>query len=202
MKFFVLSDIHGSYEDLKRCKEIIDSEDGDGVIICGDYLNHGPRNAIPAGYNPGACAGLLNSFKDKIISVRGNCDSEVDQMLLEFPVLESHTRLYVFGNGTGEQSPNKRTCMVFIHHGHLFDRENLLKNNPTGTVFIQGHTHVPLLEVQEGSLFFNPGSISIPKTEAGKTFGVIETVQSGVRIQLRNLENKILKELVFHPANR
>ena len=118
MKFFVLSDIHGSYEDLKRCKEIIDSEDGNGVIICGDYLNHGPRNAIPAGYNPGACVGLLNSFKDKIISVRGNCDSEVDQMLLEFPVLESHTRLYVFGNGTGAQSPNKRTCMVFIHHGH------------------------------------------------------------------------------------
>lgn len=195
MKFLVLSDIHGSYRDLEK---ILNSrESNDRIIICGDYLNHGPRNSIPEGYDPKACAEILNSHKEKIISVRGNCDSEVDQMLLDFPVLESSARIFIPGGENGGTAPLFSVTEIFIHHGHLFSKEDLIKRNSPGTVFIQGHTHVPVLEEESGFLFFNPGSISIPKTPDGKTFGTIEVKKDKLVFRLKTPDGKILKELEF-----
>lgn len=197
MKFLVLSDIHGSFLDLERTLKSPESISCDRLIICGDYLNHGPRNSIPEGYDPKACAGILNSFKKKIISVRGNCDSEVDQMLLDFPVLESSARIFIPHEKTSETESRSCVTGIFIHHGHLFSKEELIKGNTPGMVFIQGHTHIPVLEKEKGFLFFNPGSISIPKTTAGKTFGTIDVKKDNLVFRLKNLDGRILEELEF-----
>lgn len=197
MNFLVLSDIHGSFQDLERALGAGESLSWDRLIICGDYLNHGPRNSIPEGYDPKACAGFLNSFKEKIISVRGNCDSEVDQMLLDFPVLESSARIFIPRERTSGTEALTPVTEIFVHHGHLFSKEDLIKRNSPGTVFIQGHTHVPVLEEEKGFLFFNPGSISIPKTTAGKTFGTIEVKKDNLVFRLKNLDGRVLKELEF-----
>ena len=140
MKFLVLSDIHGSFLDLERTLKSPESISCDRLIICGDYLNHGPRNSIPEGYDPKACAGILNSFKEKIISVRGNCDSEVDQMLLDFPVLESSARIFIPHEKTSETESRSCVTGIFIHHGHLFSKEDLIKRNSPGDGFYPG-TH-------------------------------------------------------------
>lgn len=197
MKFLILSDIHGSFQDLERTLKAAESFSWDRLIICGDYLNHGPRNSIPEGYDPKACAEILNSFKEKIISVRGNCDSEVDQMLLDFPVLESSARIFIPRERTsGTEAPSPVT-EIFIHHGHLFSKEDLINRSVPGTVFIQGHTHIPVLKEEKGFLFFNPGSISIPKTPEGKTFGTMEVKDGKLLFRLKTPDGKILKELEF-----
>ena len=95
MKFMFISDIHGSLLDLQQAIKVFESEKADKLIILGDYLNHGPRNPLPEGYDTKQSASLLNEYKKKIIGIRGNCDSEVDQMMLEFPVLESSCRIFM-----------------------------------------------------------------------------------------------------------
>ncbi len=183
MKYLVFSDIHGSSLSLKTVLETFDGR-YDFIIICGDYLNHGPRNPLPEGWNPKETAALLNSVKGKIICVRGNCDSEVDEMILEFPCLSSYANIMDSG---------KR---IFIHHGHLYDRkkiENWLSKN---TVVISGHTHQCVLEKSDDLVFFNPGSISLPKDENGKTCGLIEiSSDMHTSISLYSIEGKLIRTL-------
>ena len=107
MKCMIVSDIHGSYEDFKRIVEIFEEEHMEQFILLGDLLYHGPRNPLPEGYNPKETAVLLNHYKDKIIAVRGNCDAEVDQMVLDFPMRADYTQLYIDGH------------RFFVTHGHL-----------------------------------------------------------------------------------
>ena len=199
MKYLVISDIHGGAESLEKVLSSFGRQ-VDFIILCGDYLNHGPRNPLPEGWNPKKTAELLNANKQKIICVRGNCDSEVDEMVLEFPCLASYTTVLDSGR------------RIFVHHGHLYDRAKLENWLPPGTLILSGHTHVAVLEKSGGSIpgapgdgqeekgfcYFNPGSISLPKGEEGRTFGLVEINSEGeVKINLCSIDGKVLKELDF-----
>ena len=151
MKLLIASDLHGSAHYCKQLLARIDAEQPEKVLLLGDLLYHGPRNDLPRGYAPKEVIPLLNGLKDKIIAVRGNCDAEVDQMVLEFPMMADYTTL-VLENG--------RT--LFATHGHLFDPDHL-PPLPAGSAFAFGHIHVKHAERKGDTLILNPGSVSIPK---------------------------------------
>ena len=113
MKWMIISDIHGSLDDLKKVIDIFGEEKMDRMILLGDLLYHGPRNPLPKGYQPKEVAILLNQYKDKIIAVRGNCDAEVDQMVLDFPMRADYSELYIDGHH------------FFMTHGHLYDEDHM-----------------------------------------------------------------------------
>ena len=161
MKLFFISDIHGSLYYLKKAFENYEKEASDYIIILGDELYHGARNELPKGYNPKEVAKFLNGYKEKIIAVRGNCDSEVDEMVLEYPMMTTYSNILYNG---------KR---LFLTHGHLYNRENLPKLSK-GDVLIYGHTHVPVAEKQDDIFIINPGSISMPKEDNPNSYGVLE----------------------------
>lgn len=152
MKLMIASDIHGSFYYTKKIAEIFSSEQADRLVLLGDLLYHGPRNPLPKDYAPSQVFELLNTMKDKILAVRGNCDSEVDQMVLSFPILADYTALFVDG------------INIFATHGHLFSEDNLppLQKND---VLIHGHTHVRVLEKRKDYTVINPGSVSLPKDD-------------------------------------
>lgn len=147
MKFLVASDIHGSAYYAEKCVEAFKREGADKLILLGDILYHGPRNPLPRDYAPQRVAELLNSVARKIICVRGNCDSEVDQMVLEFPVLIDSAVLVI-----GEKT-------VLVQHGDKLD--DYLTDGFDAVLF--GHVHVPVCERRGGSLWLNPGSAALPK---------------------------------------
>lgn len=171
----VISDIHGSYDDLRTAIDSFAPRKPDLLLLCGDFLNHGPRNPLPQGYDTQATAALLNAYKARIVCVRGNCDSEVDQMLLEFPCLNAYSTL-LFPGSDGARLNGR----VFVHHGHLFDRAQLAAWLPRGTLVVSGHTHVPVLEEADGLWYLNPGSVAIPKCAEGKTCALIEADENGI----------------------
>ena len=168
MKIFVISDIHGSLSAFNKAMDAFHREGAELLVICGDYLNHGPRNDIPDGYDTKGLAAALNSVKHLIVGVRGNCDSEVDQMMLEFTVLAPYTNIVVPGAtgtkgsagnaaGNGGSFDADATCggaekcygafrRIFVHHGHLMTAQEAARLNPPGTIIVSGHTHVPVLE--------------------------------------------------------
>ena len=151
MKYMIASDIHGSALYARKMAEAFRREEADRLILLGDLLYHGPRNDLPEGYAPKEVIALLNGLKDRIFCVRGNCEAEVDQMVLEFPVMAEYTTL-VLENG--------RT--LFATHGHHFDPDHL-PPIPAGSAFAFGRVHVKHLEWKDGILILNPGSVSIPK---------------------------------------
>ena len=138
-----------------------EKESADKLILLGDLLYHGPRNDLPKKYDPKAVAALLNELQEEILCVRGNCDCEVDQMLLEFPILSDYTVLFADG----------RT--MFVTHGHKFSADALppLKD---GDIFIQGHTHIPCAVQSSGLSLLNPGSVSLPKENYKRSYMVYE----------------------------
>lgn len=147
MKLFIASDIHGSAKWCKKMLESFENEGADKLVLLGDILYHGPRNPLPDEYSPKTVFEMLNRIADKIICVRGNCDSEVDQMVLDFNVSSDYA-VVCDGN-----------TKITFSHGHR-DVPPLGKND----VYITGHTHVPLNVVEtEGYLHLNPGSVSLPK---------------------------------------
>lgn len=150
MKYMIVSDIHGSAVYCEMMLDAYRRERADRLIILGDILYHGPRNDLPEGYAPKEVIAMLNPIKDELLCVRGNCDAEVDQMVLEFPIMAEYALLAL----------GKRT--VFITHGHVFNEQNLppLKN---GDILLHGHTHVPKRVEHETYIYMNPGSVSIPK---------------------------------------
>lgn len=161
MKYMFASDIHGS---AFYCREMIrayEREGADRLILLGDLLYHGPRNDLPREYAPKEVIVLLNEMKNEILAVRGNCEAEVDQMVLDFPVMADYALLYLEG----------RT--FFATHGHLYDEDHLppLKE---GDIFIQGHTHVFKAEKRDGHILLNPGSVAIPKEGRPSTYGILE----------------------------
>lgn len=178
MKLFFISDIHGSFYFLEKAMEQYKKENGDYIVILGDELYHGARNPLPEGYDPKEVAKLLNSYGDKIIAVRGNCDSEVDEMVLEFPMMATYSVIFHGG---------KR---LFLTHGHLYDGGNSLKLNK-GDVLIYGHTHIPVAEVRDGIGYINPGSISMPKENNPNSYGVLE----GDIFRIKDLDGKVFKEI-------
>lgn len=150
MKYIIASDIHGSAYYCGKLMELIENEQPDRIILLGDILYHGPRNPLPKDYNPAKVADMINPYAGKIVSVRGNCDAEVDQLVLSFPCLADYALV-----DTGD-------AVLFCTHGHLSD-PNHLPPLAEGTVYLSGHTHVKIDELHGGIRCINPGSVSIPK---------------------------------------
>lgn len=161
MKWLIASDIHGSAFYCKKLIETFHFEKADKIILLGDILYHGPRNDLPKDYNPKEVISLLNNLKEKIISVRGNCDTEVDQMVLDFPILADYLIL------------ETESKTIYASHGHIYSEENPLKL-AKGSIFLCGHTHIPTCNVHEDFVYINPGSISIPKENSLHSYIILE----------------------------
>jgi putative phosphoesterase len=154
MKIIIASDIHGSAH---YCRKLLDAYRAEGaqmLLLLGDVLYHGPRNDLPEEYAPKTVIPMLNAMKDEIICVRGNCDTEVDQMVLEFPIMSQNAVIFADG------------VKIYATHGHKFNKDNL-PPLCEGNVLVYGHTHVALDTVVEGVRCLNPGSVSIPKENTG-----------------------------------
>ena len=157
-----MSDIHGVPSALDAAFSVADTLGFDRLVLLGDLLYHGPRNGVPNFYDPVKVAGMLNARKDSIVAVRGNCDAEVDQMMLAFPIMKDYDIL------------DAGTEKFFLTHGHLFN-EYRLPPLGMGTVLAHGHTHVPELKTLAcGLTIFNPGSVSLPKGGSSRSFGYFD----------------------------
>ena len=183
MKLMFASDIHGSAYYCRRMLELYQKSNASRLILLGDILYHGPRNDLPKDYAPKEVIAMLNPLKDQILAVRGNCDTEVDQMVLEFPILAEYAFLLVEGQA------------IYATHGHIF-HENHLPPVQDGDVLIHGHTH--LLEAKEIRTedgrrikILNPGSVSIPKGGNPATYGILE---DGV-FSILDLENREIRRM-------
>lgn len=161
MKIMIASDIHGSDIYCSQMISAFERENAEKLLLLGDILYHGPRNALPDSYEPKGVIDRLNSVKDKILCVRGNCDAEVDQMVLEFPISADYCILYAEG----------RT--IFATHGHLYN-EAKLPPIQSFDVLLHGHTHVPNCTKHENYLYINPGSVSIPKGGSSHSYMTLD----------------------------
>ena len=150
MKFLIASDIHGSAYYLEMLLAAFEREGADRLVLLGDILYHGPRNDLPEGYAPKRCIALLSPLSDRILAVRGNCDTEVDQMVLPFPILADYAVIPAKGR------------LVYLSHGHKYGEDNP-PPFAKGDILLGGHTHVAKLAEHEGYTYLNPGSVSIPK---------------------------------------
>ena len=178
MKWMIASDLHGSAYYCRKMLEAFEREGADRLFLLGDLLYHGPRNNLPREYAPKEVIPLLNGKKEKLLCVRGNCDAEVDQMVLEFPVLADYAVLPV-----GQR-------LIYATHGHIYHVKNLPPLAP-GDVLLHGHTHVPAwTEFGQGNLYLNPGSVSIPKENSPHSYMTLE----GNTMQWKELESSA----VFH----
>lgn len=160
-KIMIASDIHGSAYYCRKLIERFKAEKPDKLVLLGDILYHGPRNDLPKEYAPKEVIAMLNPLKDEIMCVRGNCDTEVDQMVLDFNILCEQACMYV----------NDKT--LAFAHGHKLNE----KNKPPlkqGDYLICGHTHIPKLEKQDGYIYINPGSVSIPKENSRHSYIILE----------------------------
>ncbi|CAH0534001.1 Phosphodiesterase YfcE [Vibrio stylophorae] len=165
MKLFFASDLHGCLASTQTMLNAFEQSGAEHLILLGDLLNHGPRNAVPAHYAPAQVAELLNTYADRIIALRGNCDSEVDQMLLHFPMMGDHHWVLL---------PEGRR--LFLTHGHLYHAD---KRPPmrAGDALVHGHTHIPVAQYQGEQFIFNPGSTTIPKGGYAPSYGLYQDGQ-------------------------
>ena len=181
MRYLILSDIHGSEACLKPMLTLFEEKKFDFLILLGDILYHGPRNPLPEGHNPQGVVKLLNAYNDRIIACRGNCDAEVDQMLLEFPCLGDYS--LIVDEGT----------KLFATHGHLYTPNHFAKTAGK-QIFLYGHTHLWELRQEEDVFICNPGSISLPKENRPATYG---TYESGT-LSIYDLNHNLLSSLSIH----
>lgn len=161
MKLMIASDIHGSAKWCAALLEAFRAERPARLALLGDVLYHGPRNDLPEGYDPKRVAALLNGISEEILCVRGNCEAEVDQMVLSFPVLADYAALFVDGH------------VLYLTHGHAHNADNPPPLKAGDALFF-GHTHVPGLSRRDGFTAVNPGSVSIPKRESPHSCCVLE----------------------------
>lgn len=196
MRYLVLSDIHGGATEAKQALGFFERYNCDLIVLLGDLLNHGPRNIVPQSYNPPRVAELLNQYRSKIISIRGNCDSEVDGMMFKFPCNAPYGYVHV--------PTQDKLQKIFLTHGHLHLIEN---SDPTkalecmdklglsaGDIVLSGHTHVSgIFKLSNGLININPGSTTIPKGGTAAGFGLILED----RIELRSLEDQLLATHYF-----
>ena len=162
MKLMIASDLHGSSYWCARMLEFFEKEQPDRLIFLGDILYHGPRNDLPEAYAPKQVIAQLSPLKEKILCVRGNCDSEVDQMVLPFPVLADYGFLELSGRA------------VYLTHGHVINKAHPLPF-AKGDILLHGHTHVPACEDCGDFTYLNPGSVSIPKENSPHSYMIFET---------------------------
>ena len=170
MKLMIASDIHGSAFYCEQMIEAYKREGADKLLLLGDILYHGPRNDLPEGYAPKAVIAMLNPMKKELLCVRGNCDTEVDQMVLEFPILAD----YCYLNLSGDPEEKNSDVTIFATHGHVYNPHKLpmLKD---GDILLNGHTHIPAWEpFGRENLYLNPGSVSIPKNDTAHGYMTLE----------------------------
>lgn len=177
MKFMIASDIHGSACCCREMLAAFDREQAQQLVLLGDLLYHGPRNELPGEYNPKAVISMLNERKDQLLCVRGNCEAEVDQMVLMFPVMAEYAFLVLDG------------YRIFATHGHIHNKEQLppLKY---GDILLHGHTHVPAIENNKNYWYLNPGSVSIPKENSANSY---MTFEKGL-VMIKSLDGSIIQK--------
>lgn len=175
MKVLVISDIHGSSYYAEKIKEIVEKENPEKIVLLGDLYYHGPRNDLSQEYAPMEVAKILNSLKDKLMVVRGNCDAEVDEMISEFKFEE-----HILTNINGKN--------IYFTHGHKYNIENIPYED--FDILIYGHIHQGFIQEKEGYLFANPGSISLPKGGTEHSYLILEENQ----ITLKDVDGRILQE--------
>lgn len=180
MKYMFASDIHGSAHDCRKLLEAYRQSGADRLILLGDLLYHGPRNDLPKGYAPKEVIAMLNSIKDEIYAVRGNCEAEVDQMVLEFPVMADYAVLVLNG------------LTFYATHGHVYNQENLPPMK-AGDILIHGHTHLPEAGRRGDGFLLNPGSTSIPKGGNPATYAVLD----GAMFRIYDFEGNVVKEILL-----
>ena len=178
MKYMFASDIHGSAYYCRKMLEAFDKEEAERLVILGDILYHGPRNDLPLEYAPKTVISLLNERKNTIYAIRGNCEAEVDQMVLDFPVMADYCILVLDGK------------TFYGTHGHVYN-EQKLPPLMEGDILIHGHTHVLKAEKREHYYLLNPGSVSIPKEGNPPTYGIYE---NGV-FSVKDFEGNIVKKI-------
>ena len=164
MKWMIASDIHGSAAYCEKLLAAFGREQADRLLLLGDLLYHGPRNDLPQGYAPKEVIAQLSGVKDKVFCVRGNCEAEVDQMVLPFPVLADYCLLEQKGR------------VIFATHGHHYNLENPPLLQP-GDVLLHGHSHIPAKDNSLGFWYLNPGSVSIPKENSPHSYMTLEDGQ-------------------------
>ena len=181
MKLLIASDIHGDIESAKILIEAFEREGCDKILLLGDVLYHGPRNDLPGKYAPKEVIALLNEYKDKILAVRGNCDTEVDQMVLEFPILGDYALLSLDG------------LSIYATHGHNYNT----KTPPPlgeGDILLHGHTHVIRAEkFGNNNTYINPGSITLPKENCPRSYAIYEAR----KFTFYNVLGKVVKTVEF-----
>lgn len=178
MKYIIASDVHGSAYWCKKLIDAFEKEKAAKLILLGDVLYHGPRNDLPLEYDPKAVIEMLNNLKGKVLCVRGNCDSEVDAMVLNFPILADYAII-----------PCERAT-IFLTHGHIYN-ENNLPPLCDGDVLVHGHTHIPVCKKKENFFVINPGSVSIPKENSHHGY---MTFESG-KFTLKDFDGNEIKTL-------
>ena len=164
MKWMIASDIHGSAAYCEKLLAAFGREQADRLLLLGDLLYHGPRNDLPQGDAPKEVIAQLSGVKDKVFCVRGNCEAEVDQMVLPFPVLADYCLL------------EQKVRVIFATHGHHYNLENPPLLQP-GDVLLHGHTHIPAKDNSLGFWYLNPGSVSIPKENSPHSYMTLEDGQ-------------------------
>ena len=181
MKLLIASDIHGDIESTKALIDVFENEKCDKILLLGDVLYHGPRNDLPGRYAPKEVIALLNGYKDKILAVRGNCDTEVDQMVLEFPILADYAILAIDG------------LTIYATHGHNYNT----KTPPPmakGDILLHGHTHVIRGEkFGDDNTYINPGSITLPKENCPRSYIIYE----GRKFTVCDVDGNVLKTILF-----
>lgn len=159
MKFLIASDLHGSSYYAQKILDIFNAERADKLVLLGDIYNHGPRNALPKDYNPMEVARILNSVKDKLLVIKGNCDSQVDTMISEFSFIEDAVIV------SGEKA-------FYLTHGHVYNKDNMPATKFDGIIY--GHFHTGFIEQKEGVIIANVGSLSIPKNNTPSSYLILE----------------------------
>ena len=181
MKLLICSDIHGDLDSCERMLAAFEREGADKIVLLGDILYHGPRNDLPATYAPKKVIELLNLMKSKIIAVRGNCDAEVDQMVLQFPNMADYAKIEIDG------------LSIFVTHGH---HHNTTTPPPLekGEIMLHGHTHIlKFEEFGDGNFYINPGSVALPKEGNPRSYAVYESRT----FTIKELDGKIIIQKQF-----
>ena len=178
MKYMFASDVHGSAFYCRKMLEAYREEGAERLVLLGDLLYHGPRNDLPKEYAPKEVIAMLNEMKNEIYAVRGNCEAEVDQMVLNFPVMADYALILY-----GERN-------LYATHGHIYN-ENNLPPLQEGDILIHGHTHVLRAELRKGYTLLNPGSVSIPKEGNPPTYAVLEDKV----FTIKDFDGNIIKEM-------
>ena len=175
MKFLIASDVHGSNFYLKKLIERFKAEGADKLILLGDIYNHGPRNPLPEEYEPMTVSEQLNGIKDKLIVIKGNCDSQVDTMISEFSFIENAVVV------SGEKT-------FFLTHGHVYNKDNMPKSKFDAIVY--GHFHTGFIEEKDGVTVANAGSLSLPKNNTSSSYLLLDEG----KLTLKDINQAVIKE--------